>query len=381
MFQKLLVISFVILMFSNAYGSDFGDESALSASDKVEALWHNYLNEELGPVEFYSQIHLLQIRNLSISDQLRLERIQQSFENKKLEAVFEISDEVSEKEALKLASEWLFIGKLVTNVSSKNLAKIKKAKKYLESLKSFKGKTKEEVKDLFYKSPDYAYYNNGEYKNTLKVYLFCRHDRSYPCLFVMRDIFDNEVRNDDGSLWGLPALAKSRRNLPYNITNGFTPQGVHTLDSVMPEANRQQAFGKWRRVKLNWVPKSKSEVNTKEFLPLSAHAKTWWHQANVARDVGRKWLRIHGTGNRNTDRNSTFYPHVPSAGCITTKEMKYDGIDYKDQRIILDTMMNSMQLAPVFANEVEIKGVIYVVELDDKKEKVTTESLKEYGIE
>ena len=34
----------------------------------------------------------------------------------------------------------------------------------------------------------------------------------------------------------LPCLT---RGLPSNVVNGQTPQGVHTIDSVMPEANRQ----------------------------------------------------------------------------------------------------------------------------------------------
>jgi nitroreductase len=374
-----MIITFSFI--SVSYASDINQIEALSPSDKIEVLWQSYLNEELDPVVFFSQMEGIQLKALTISNQLRVLKIEQYFSNRKENYVISVLEDLSEKEALKIASEWMFVGKLVAEVSSKNLAKIKKAKKYLETLKQFSPKTKSEVKDLFFNSPDYAYYNHGEYKNTLKVYLFCRHERRYPCLFVMRDIFDNEVRNTDGSLWTLPGLAHSRRELPYNITNGYTPSGVHTLDSVMPEANRQQAFGKWRRVKLNWIPKSKDEMNTKQFLPKSSYDQTWWHEANVARDVGRKWLRIHGTGNRNTDRTSSFYPHFATSGCISTREMEYDGVDYKDQRVILDTMMSAMQLAPIYANEVDIKGVIYVVELDDKKEKVTAQTLKTYGIE
>ncbi len=373
----LLACSFTF----NIIASDVTEYETLSMADKVEILWQDYLNEELDPIVFFSQMENIQLKSLKISDQLRVVKIEQSFSNSKQNYIVRVLTEVTENEALKIASEWIFVGKLVSEMSSKNLAKIKKAKKYLESLKKFSPRSTEEVKDLFFNSPDYAHYNNGEYKDSLKVFLFCRHDRRYPCLFVLRDIFDNEVRNSDGTLWTLPALAHSRRELPYNITNGYTPSGVHTLDSVMPEANRVQAFGQWRRVKLNWVQKVANELNTKQFLPASAHSKLWWHEANVARDVGRKWLRIHGTGNRNTDRASKFYPHFATSGCISTREMKYDGVTYKDQRVILDKMMESMQLAPVFANEVDIKGVIYVVELDDKKEKVTIKSLKEFGIE
>lgn len=382
--QRLITLIITILVACSSVVSLAYDEQntdSLTATQRVEILWFKYLNEQLDPIEFYSGVKELTSSSLLATDIIRLSTIKNSFEGYKSDIRLNVTKSLSENEALKLASDWKFVEQVIGHVSETNENKIKQSMLYLDSIKSFKKKSVEEVKDLFYRSPDYAYYNNGEYKNTLKVYLFCRHDRRYPCLFVMRDIFDNPVRNNDGSLWTLPGLAHSRRELPYNVTNGYTPSGVHTLDSVMPDANRPQAFGKWRRVKLNWIPKSDNEVNTIQFLPKSAHDKKWWHEANVARDVGRKWLRIHGTGNRNYDRTSPFYTFFATAGCIATREMNYDGVEYKDQRIILDKMMESMRLAPVYQNEVNIKGVIYVVELDDKKEKVTAETLKSYGIE
>ncbi len=128
------------------------------------------------------------------------------------------------------------------------------------------------------------------------------------------------------------------------------------------------------------VPKNTNEDFTKTFLPKSAHDKIWWKEASLARDLGRAHLRIHGTGNRNEDRASTFYPHYPTSGCISTREMKYDGIDYNDQRLVLDKMMDSMQLAPIYSNEVNLKGILYVIELDDQKKKVTPADLKSFDL-
>ena len=59
---------------------------------------------------------------------------------------------------------------------------------------------------------------------------------------------------DDGKIWHQPALAASARGYPSNIVNGQTPQGVHTMDSVMPFADQYRSFGSYRRVILNWVP-------------------------------------------------------------------------------------------------------------------------------
>ncbi len=360
--------------------SDFTEYNSLSDSDKIEVLWQSYLDKNLDSLNFYMQLERLDFNKLSISNKLRLNSIKSNLSRNKSISRLPVTENISDEEALKLASEWLFIGSMTGVISPVNLGKISKAKKLLESIKKFQVKTKKEIKDLFYKTPDYAYYNNGEYKNTLKLFLFCRHDRHYPCLFMMKDIFDNPVRNSDGTLWSLPALAHSRRELPYNITNGYTPSGVHTINSVMPKANRQQAFGKFRRVILNWIPKSFEETNMSHFLPKSAQNKIWWKEASVARDVGRKWLRIHGTGNRNTDTSSSFYPHFATSGCVSTRELEYDGTDYKDQRIILNKMMEAMQIAPVFSNETSLKGVLYVIELDDKKKSITPEDLAKFGL-
>jgi hypothetical protein len=144
----------------------------------------------------------------------------------------------------------------------------------------------------------------------------------------------------------------------------------------MPQANRQGAFGKFRRMILDWIPTSIKEKNMSHFLPKSSLKSLWWKQASIARDNGRKHLRIHGTGRVNDDKESSYYPHVPTSGCISTREGKYSNINYKDQRNILDTMMQAMSLAPVYSNEVELKGVLYVMNLDDQKAAVSSEEIE-----
>ena len=77
---------------------------------------------------------------------------------------------------------------------------------------------------------------------------------------------------------------------------------------------------------------------------------------------------------------STFYPHYATSGCVSTRELKYDDIEYKDQRVILDKMMEAMQMSPVFANETSLKGVLYVIEIDDKKKNVIADDLAVFGL-
>ncbi len=361
--------------------NDFGDLDALGEEDRIAALWSQYLDDELDPGQFYMATENIHFQQLTLVAQLRLQRMLETLEGAKKSIRIAVPKTLTEKLALQIASEMLHFKHLLGPMSNANSKVIEKAKAYLKKINEAPAKSKEEISALFNKTPDYAYYNNGAYINALRLFLFCRKDRRYPCLFVMKDIFDTPVRLDDQTLWSLPALAHSRRLLPYNVTNGYTPQGVHTLDSVMPIANKPKAYGMWRRVILNWIPASGGDANSLEFLPEISKDKLWWQEASIARDIGRKWLRIHGTGDRNDNKKSTYYPHVPTSGCISTREMQYDEIEYKDQRIILDQMMTSMQLGPVYANETLIKGVLYVVELDDSKRKVTLADLKHYGIE
>ena len=177
---------------------------------------------------------------------------------------------------------------------------------------------------------------------------------------------------DDDKIWSQPALAQSARGLSSNIVNGRTPQGVHTIDSVMPYADQYRSFGKYRRIILNWVPTDdESEINedrtTKTLLGPQSENTFWWRQASVSRDLGRTDLRIHGTGKRNEDPNSTFYPFRKSNGCITQREGEYPEGNYHDQRQMLNQMMSALDLPLSYENEERISGTLYVIELDNQQ--------------
>jgi hypothetical protein len=241
--------------------------------------------------------------------------------------------------------------------------------------------SKNVIADLFYDSPDVTTYMNGEYVNSVKVFMFCRTNRLYPCLMVMRDIHGRAVRNDDGSLWTHKSLASSARGLPSYTRNGNTPAGVWTIDSVMPYADQQISFGKFRRMIINFIPKSQDERLIKSLIPQSSHTEGWWHQTLTARDIGRNLFRIHGTGKKNMDPTTPYYPFMRTSGCIAQRENTYEGTTYKDQRVLLDTIMSAMDLIPEFSNEVKVKGILYVMEVDDQNRAVETQDLFQWGIE
>lgn len=234
--------------------------------------------------------------------------------------------------------------------------------------------------DLFYSTPDTTTYRNGAYAKSVKIFQFCRTNRNYPCLQIMKDVNDQAVRLSNGDLWMSPALSSSKYGLPSNNRNGNTPAGVYTIDSVMPSTDQQISYGKFRRMILNFIPTSTNEALLKSLLPTSSHDKVWWRESVVARDIGRNFLRIHGTGHINQDQNSSFFPFIRTSGCIAKRENTYNGVTYKDQRNLLDLVMTSMNLRPVYANEVKIKGILYVINLDDKEAPVTREDLISLGI-
>jgi hypothetical protein len=237
------------------------------------------------------------------------------------------------------------------------------------------------IEDLFHNTPDVTTYMNGEYVKSVKIFMFCRTNRLYPCLMVMKNVHGEAVRNEEGKLWSNPALASSSRGLPSYVRNGNTPAGIHTIDSVMPYADATLSFGKFRRMILNFVPKSKDESLIKSLLPVSSHESDWWKSGVVARDIGRNLIRIHGTGKINTDKNTPYYPFMRTSGCIAQRENTYDGVTYKDQRNLLDSIMMAMDLAKTYDNETNIKGILYLVELDDTNAPVALEDLALRGIE
>jgi hypothetical protein len=226
--------------------------------------------------------------------------------------------------------------------------------------------TASELKELFDYNPDLSTHLGGVYNNSMKLFVLCRTSRNYPCRMVMKDSKGEWSHNPDGSLWTNPVLALSKYNYPFNKKSGHTPSGIYKMDSVIPYPTSPNYYGQFRRVILNFIPKSKNEMLQTYLLPDSMKELSWWRQAVVARDMGRDLLRIHGTGLVNTNPQSTYYPFIPSLGCIKNREGTYDGVEYKDQRLMLDQMMEALGLNPIYENEPSIHGLLYVIELDDQ---------------
>lgn len=236
-----------------------------------------------------------------------------------------------------------------------------------------------EVRSLFADLPDVTHYQNGAYAGKPRLFLFCRHDRNYACLLALKDKDDKPVRQN-GQLWTQPGLGLSGYGKPYSEPMGNTPQGVHLIDGVMPATDDVEFFGHFRRMILDFPLASSGESEMKRLLPAATQASPWWKESAIARDVGRGELRIHGTGAHNDYPDTLFYPFIATIGCVAQLEGKYGSHDYIDQRRLLDQMMRAQGLDPQYANETQIKALLYVIDIDDKKGAVTAADLARYDI-
>lgn len=229
------------------------------------------------------------------------------------------------------------------------------------------------ARDLLNQNVRMDLYANGEYAKALRIFMFCRDDRHYTCLMVMKNAAGAFVKVN-GQYWAHKSLGYARTGRTYDQSNGNTPAGVLQIDGVMPSADKQLFFGKYRRMVLNLVPRSTNEEKLKLLLPASNHTANWWKESTIARNMGRGAFRIHGT-KREANRDEPHFPFLGTAGCIAQRENTYDGVTYKDQRNLLDDLMKTLGLAPVYANEPKIKAILYVMNIDDVKKSVELSDL------
>jgi hypothetical protein len=360
--------------------------SAFEQGLYVDALWD--LAEENSP-EALDALHKVQTFHYNIYEKLRIGLLRLKYNQAvslPAELVSEIENSLREPKA-ELRLIYIiaaYENELVQAGHSELVTVAKTHPEYMDVAADTERKEElstDIVADIFHRTPDVSTYMNGEYVKSVKIFIFCRSNRIYPCLLTMRDAHGEVVRNEDGSLWTHKALASSKQGLPSYTRNGNTPAGIFTIDSVMPTADQQMSFGKFRRMILNFVPKSKNETLLRSLLPRTSHDADWWKATVTARDVGRNLFRIHGTLKINTDPTVPYFPFMRTSGCIAQRENTYEDVTYSDQRILLDKIMMALNLEPVYANEPKVKGILYIVEIDDTDEAVTEDVLRTYGIE
>jgi len=202
--------------------------------------------------------------------------------------------------------------------------------------------------------------------NKLSIFAILKKDRTRPGVLLIRSQDGRFVTDKNQSIWSIPVLGLSTRGLPFNHTNGCTPAGVFSIDSVMPMADKFIDFGMFRRLIVNFVKASADETEMLNLLPKKHHHHNWWWPSVVGRELGRSLLRIHGTGRKNFNPLSPYFPFIPTSGCLATNE---SGHFWKkkaqDQRLLLDALMTAQGIPATLENESKIHGLLYVVEFDD----------------
>ena len=217
-------------------------------------------------------------------------------------------------------------------------------------------------------------YRSFSDRSRTQIFILCRTQRKYPCKMLIKDKRGRWLTTDR-ELWMQPALAYSRkRKIPVK-KDGHTPSGLMYINGVMPKANRQFAYGKFRRLIVDFV----EDHDLLEWLPEEHLEQDWWQEAQMAKEVGRKYLRIHGTGQRNSRADSTIYPFVGTRGCVAKRENYYRqfDVDFKDQRDLLEALMRAQKLEPTYENHPHIRSVMYLVEIDNQKRAVTRQDVLE----
>jgi hypothetical protein len=328
--------------------------------------------------KFLSQI---QTMGLSFIERMRVEFLKASFQNSHVMDETLVAEIISNLRKFRIEKRFILLLATYENLLEKqNLFHVLKlAKKH----RAFHDVRKYSELPSVPKTIITELYNHEPLRRAdgVKIFMFCRQDRLYPCLMVLKDHRNQEVRNTDGSLWSHQALASAVTGLPSHVRNGHTPAGVHTIDSVMPTADQQDSFGKFRRLILNFVPTSPNESVLKSYLPESSWDEVWWRPSTVARDIGRGLLRIHGSGKINTDPSTPHFPFNRTHGCISQRENTYNNVTYTDQRILLDALMESLGLEAVYENETEITGILYLLEIDNVQKAVELADLKKFDIQ
>ncbi len=213
--------------------------------------------------------------------------------------------------------------------------------------------------------------------NTI-MYSFQRRDRDFPGLVVIRNKDGIFVR-DSAEIFNVPQLARSINNLPSYLTNGNTPQGIFRMKGF--DVSMSMFIGPSPNVQLT-MPGETSLINffadssiydtiwNKEFyaklLPITLQNYSPLYHSYYAGLAGRSEIIAHGTAiNPEYFKGKLYYPHTPSLGCLSTKEIWNGKRLESNQKKLINGLLKAGGA----------DGYCVVIELDDKKAAVTIEEL------
>jgi hypothetical protein len=216
------------------------------------------------------------------------------------------------------------------------------------------------------------------------MYSFQRKNRNFPGLVLVRNANGMFVTDSSGTIFNVPQLARSITNLPEYIRNGNTPQGIFRMTGF--DVSTNNFIGPSPNIQL----KMPYEITPQKFLKDSSFTDTVWtiahykkllpkalqdysplYNSYYAGEAGRTEIIAHGTTvNPEYYKGTTYYPHTPSQGCLSTQEI-WDGKLIKSDQL---------RLVGALLKAGGANGYCVVVELDDKKKAVSLEEVIQLGV-
>ncbi len=168
-----------------------------------------------------------------------------------------------------------------------------------------------------------------------QLYVFCRPDRSIPCLTLLKDS-QGQFYREHAALWQMLLLGRSIYPVDWNFNSGQTPQGLMRIEGTIARTPEEfRAFGQFPSFKI-FLP---NETGASQFIPGLAgtmpideglYRNLWpasWQtypaiaQSYWAGKIGRSLIRIHGSG----ENPEFFYAQPvalpnPTIGCLGALE-------------------------------------------------------------
>lgn len=202
-----------------------------------------------------------------------------------------------------------------------------------------------------------------------------RKNRDYPGLVLVRDKNGKFVRNDDGSYFSVPQIARSLSGLPGYLTNGNTPEGIMRMDgygiskagAIGPTTNVQitlpfeydnKHFFKDSLVTENIL------AHYKELLPKAFKNHAPMFESFYAGKAGRHEIIAHGTTVKpKYYQHKPYFPFTPTLGCLCTNESWDDESGMRKES-------DQLKLVHAVESAGGPEGYVIVININDDKKAV-----------
>ncbi|MCW3090459.1 MAG: hypothetical protein JWP81_1528 [Ferruginibacter sp.] len=210
------------------------------------------------------------------------------------------------------------------------------------------------------------------------LYSFQRKNRNYPGIAVIRDSAGNFIKDEMGTIFSVPQLARSINNLPGYLTNGNTPQGIFRMFGL--DTSKSSFIGPTANIQLTMPFETSlqhffndstitdsvwTEDWYKKLLPATLRNYQPIYESFYAGKAGRTEIIAHGTTvDPQYYSGEPYFPQTPTAGCLCTKETWSDA-DGKRLESDQQKLVNALQMAG------GANGYCVVIEIDDAQKPVT----------